>query len=118
MSWAGPTGIPIELAHLATPITGGGYSSLLSPTPRRFSYSESGRNSVSASSRVLSAYPMGGSFGIDDYFAESDGDDEADDEFDPMTTTSTSQPRPGAGLPSSDARAPTLMLSVPQAVRV
>lgn len=100
---------------------GGGYSSLLSPTQRRFSYSESGRNSVSASSRVLSAYPMGGSFGIDDYFAESEGDDEADDEFDPMTTASTSQPRPGAPSqpyePSSDARTPTLLLSVPPAVR-
>lgn len=90
--------------------TGGGYSSLLSPTRRRrFSYSESGRNSVSASSRVLSAYPMGGSFGIDDYFAESDDGDEADDEFDQMTAGTSRQ------HDLSD-RTPTLLLSVPQTV--
>lgn len=54
---------------------------------RRFSYSGGGgRRSNSESSRVLSAYPMGGSFGIDDYFLETDGD-EADDEFDQLTTS-------------------------------
>ncbi|XP_037034132.1 uncharacterized protein LOC119072918 [Bradysia coprophila] len=63
----------------------GGYSSLLAPQ-RRFSYSGGGRRSNSVSSRVLSAYPMGGSFGIDDYFLETDGD-EADDEFDQLTTS-------------------------------
>lgn len=64
---------------------GGGYSSLLAPQ-RRFSYSGGGRRSNSESSRVLSAYPMGGSFGIDDNFLETDGD-EADDEFDQLTTS-------------------------------
>ncbi|XP_058452702.1 serine-rich adhesin for platelets isoform X2 [Malaya genurostris] len=66
---------------------GGGYSSLLNP-PRRYSYASSRahRNSVSVSSRVLSAYNMGDSFGQDDYFLESDGE-EADDEFDQYTTT-------------------------------
>ncbi|KFB42836.1 hypothetical protein ZHAS_00010648 [Anopheles sinensis] len=65
----------------------GGYSSLLNPS-RRFSYSSTRghRNSVSVSSRVLSAYNMGGSFGQDDYVMESDGE-EADDEFDQFTTT-------------------------------
>ncbi|KAJ6648493.1 hypothetical protein Bhyg_03723, partial [Pseudolycoriella hygida] len=63
----------------------GGYSSLLAPQ-RRFSYSGGGRRSNSESSRVLSAYPMGGSFGIDDNFMETDGD-EADDEFDQLTTS-------------------------------
>ncbi|XP_053665683.1 uncharacterized protein LOC128714827 [Anopheles marshallii] len=65
----------------------GGYSSLLNPS-RRFSYSSTRghRNSVSVSSRVLSAYNMGGSFGQDDYVLESDGE-EADDEFDQFTTT-------------------------------
>ncbi|XP_055539013.1 serine-rich adhesin for platelets isoform X2 [Wyeomyia smithii] len=66
---------------------GGGYSSLLNPQ-RRYSYasSRSHRNSVSVSSRILSAYNMGDSFGQDDYFLESDGE-EADDEFDQYTTT-------------------------------
>lgn len=64
---------------------GGGYSSLLAPQ-RRFSYSGGGRRSNSVSSRVLSAYPMGGSFGVDDYFLETDGD-EADDEFDQLTAS-------------------------------
>lgn len=66
---------------------GGGYSSLLNP-PRRYSYASSRghRNSVSVSSRILSAYNMGESFGQDDYFPESDGE-EADDEFDQFTTT-------------------------------
>ncbi|XP_055644885.1 uncharacterized protein LOC129780539 isoform X2 [Toxorhynchites rutilus septentrionalis] len=65
----------------------GGYSSLLNP-PRRYSYASSRghRNSVSVSSRVLSAYNMGESFGQEDYFLESDGE-EADDEFDQYTTT-------------------------------
>ncbi|XP_055612552.1 serine-rich adhesin for platelets-like, partial [Uranotaenia lowii] len=65
----------------------GGYSSLLNP-PRRYSYASSRghRNSVSVSSRILSAYNMGESFGQDDYFLESDGE-EADDEFDQFTTT-------------------------------
>ncbi|XP_065078276.1 uncharacterized protein LOC135701411 [Ochlerotatus camptorhynchus] len=65
----------------------GGYSSLLNP-PRRYSYASSRghRNSVSVSSRILSAYNMGESFGQDDYFPESDGE-EADDEFDQFTTT-------------------------------
>lgn len=62
----------------------GGYSSLIGPH-RRFSYAGCGRKS-SESPRVLSAYPMGGSFGIDDYFVETDGD-EADDEFDQMTAS-------------------------------
>lgn len=74
-------------------ILGGGYSSLLGP-PRRFSYSsDSGRKSTSEAAKVLSAYPMGGSFGIDDYFLETDGD-EADDEFDQLTTTSYDIERP------------------------
>lgn len=70
---------------------GGGYSSLLRPSAaRRYSCSESGRKldgSSPASARVLGAYPMGGSFGIDDYFLETDGD-EADDEYDQATINS------------------------------
>lgn len=85
-------------------ISGGGYSSLLGPPTRRFSCSESGRRSTSVSSRVLSAYPMGGSFGIEDYFQETDGD-EGDDEFDQITTA------------SADAERPQIFLSVPPKVR-
>ena len=47
---------------------------------------------------------MGGSFGIDDYFIETDGD-EADDEFDQITATSAD-----AEIP------PNLYLSVPAKV--
>lgn len=86
-------------------ISGGGYSSLLGPPTRRFSCSESGRRSTSVSSRVLSAYPMGGSFGIDDYFQETDGD-EGDDEFDQITAT------------SADAERPQIFLSVPHKVSI
>lgn len=39
------------------------------------------RRRTSDASRNFSAYKMGGSLGIDEYFIESDGD-EADDEFD------------------------------------
>lgn len=53
---------------------------------RRFSYSGGGRRSNSVSSRILSGHAMGGSFGVDDYFLETDGD-EADDEFDQLTTS-------------------------------
>jgi hypothetical protein len=65
-----------------------GYSSLIEPH-RRFSYNEKFRRqstSESQSSRILSAYRMGDSFGTDDYFIESDGE-EADDEFEQFTTT-------------------------------
>jgi hypothetical protein len=65
-----------------------GYSSLIEPH-RRFSYNEKLRRqstSESQSSRILSAYRMGDSFGTDDYFLESDGE-EADDEFEQFTTT-------------------------------
>lgn len=57
---------------------GSGYLGLLEPPSRRLSYA--GRRSVSASSRVLSDYPMGNSFGTDDYFMETD--DEMEDEID------------------------------------
>ncbi|XP_065357994.1 serine-rich adhesin for platelets isoform X2 [Calliphora vicina] len=64
---------------------GGGYSSLLEP-PRRFSFSAasgalsigggsyagSRRRSGSETSRIFSNYPMGSSFGTDDYFVETD----------------------------------------------
>lgn len=36
---------------------------------------------------------MGGSFGIDEYFLETDGD-EADDEFDQLTTTTAEYGKP------------------------
>jgi hypothetical protein len=65
-----------------------GYSSLIEPH-RRYSYNERLRRqstSESQSSRILSAYRMGDSFGTDDYFIESDGE-EADDEFEQFTTT-------------------------------
>lgn len=64
-----------------------GYNSLLGPN-RRYSYSF-GRNKSGSveSSRIFSAYPMGGSFGIDDYFIESDDGEEADDEFDQITNS-------------------------------
>lgn len=42
---------------------------------------------------MFSAYPMGGSFGIDDYFIESDGD-EADDEFDQITNSADVEEHP------------------------
>lgn len=62
----------------------GGYSSLLTPTQRRFSYAGSYRKSNSVeSSRVFCAYPINESF---DYYMESDGD-EADDEFDQITSS-------------------------------
>lgn len=59
-----------------------GYSYLLEP-PRRFSYSAMSpgggaagahgrRKSGSESSRIFSNYPMGGSFGTDDYFMETE----------------------------------------------
>lgn len=55
---------------------------------RRYSYSFGRHKSNSAeSSRIFSAYPMGGSFGIDDYFIESDDGEEADDEFDQVTNS-------------------------------
>ncbi|XP_030383272.1 uncharacterized protein LOC115630757 [Scaptodrosophila lebanonensis] len=69
--------------------TGAGYSYLLEP-PRRFSYSAISagggsshigvgrRKSGSESSRIFSNYPMGGSFGTDDYFVETE--DEMDHE--------------------------------------
>lgn len=64
---------------------GGGYSSLLEP-PRRFSFSAasgalsvgggsfagSRRRSGSDASRIFGNYPMGSSFGTDDYFVETD----------------------------------------------
>ncbi|KAH8298013.1 hypothetical protein KR018_004402 [Drosophila ironensis] len=68
-----------------------GYSYLLEP-PRRFSYSAmspggggpgsghvSRRKSGSESSRIFSNYPMGGSFGTDDYFMETDDELEAEE---------------------------------------
>ncbi|KAH8308208.1 hypothetical protein KR059_008422 [Drosophila kikkawai] len=71
-----------------------GYSYLLEP-PRRFSYSAmsggggpgSGhvgrRKSGSESSRIFSNYPMGGSFGTDDYFVETDDELDAEDYMPP-----------------------------------
>lgn len=70
-------------------VGGGGYSSLLEP-PRRFSftsasrvpsiggfsYQESRCRSGSDASRIFSNYPMGSSFGTDDYFMETDDDGE------------------------------------------
>lgn len=81
---------------------------------------------MSASSRVLSGYALGGSFGIGDYFAESDGDDgdggdEADDEFDALTTASqppppllSSRQRLEANGREQTAARPSLLLAVPQ----
>ncbi|XP_055386089.1 serine-rich adhesin for platelets [Condylostylus longicornis] len=69
----------------------GGYSSLLEP-PRRFSISSTGggistarRRSASESSRILSNYPMGSSFGTDDYFVETD--DELDEDYENLNQT-------------------------------
>ncbi|XP_067623329.1 serine-rich adhesin for platelets isoform X2 [Eurosta solidaginis] len=68
-------------------VGGGGYSSLLEP-PRRFSYSATSgigsfaggrRKSGSESSRILSNYPMGSSFGNDDYFIETEDELECTD---------------------------------------
>ncbi|XP_036329063.1 uncharacterized protein LOC118741259 isoform X1 [Rhagoletis pomonella] len=68
-------------------IGGGGYSSLLEP-PRRFSYSATSgvgsftagrRKSGSESSRILSNYPMGSSFGNEDYFIETEDELECTD---------------------------------------
>ncbi|KAH8238843.1 hypothetical protein KR038_004570 [Drosophila bunnanda] len=71
-----------------------GYSYLLEP-PRRFSYSAmsggggpgSGhvgrRKSGSESSRIFSNYPMGGSFGTDDYFVETDDELDAEEYMPP-----------------------------------
>lgn len=72
----------------------GGYSSLLGTSNRRFSYGGGRRKSSSIESpRIFSAYPMGGSFGIDDYFLETDGD-EADDEFDQITNSADVEENP------------------------
>lgn len=74
--------------------TTGGYNSLLGSSNRRLSYAGVRRKSTSIdTSRVFSAYPMGGSFGIDDYFIESDGD-EADDEFDQITNSAEVEEHP------------------------
>ncbi|KAH8352092.1 hypothetical protein KR084_001934 [Drosophila pseudotakahashii] len=75
-----------------------GYSYLLEP-PRRFSYSSmsgggggpgSGhvgrRKSGSESSRIFSNYPMGGSFGTDDYFVETEDELEAEEYMQPGAT--------------------------------
>lgn len=65
-------------------IFSGGYNSLLTPMHRRFSYAGSYRKSNSVeSSRVFCAYPIDESF---DYFMGSDGE-EADDEFDQITSS-------------------------------
>lgn len=57
---------------------------MLTPTQRRFSYAGTYRKSNSVeSSRVFCAYPINESF---DYYMESDGD-EADDEFDQITSS-------------------------------
>lgn len=70
-------------------VGGGGYSSLLEP-PRRFSFTSASRvpsiggfsnqesrcRSGSEASRIFSNYPMGSSFGTDDYFMETDDDGE------------------------------------------
>uniref|UniRef100_A0A1B0EWS5 Uncharacterized protein n=1 Tax=Lutzomyia longipalpis TaxID=7200 RepID=A0A1B0EWS5_LUTLO len=77
----------------------GGYSSLVDP-PRRYSYGGTKPKCSSESSRILSAYQMGDSFGTDD-FIESDDEQEVDD-FDQTTITAES------GYPSH--------LSVPQKV--
>lgn len=80
----------------------GGYSSLLTPTQRRSSYAGSYRKSNSVeSSRVFSAYPIDESF---DYYMESDGD-EADDEFDQITSSN-----------DVEERGPRSHLSAPQRV--
>lgn len=72
----------------------GGYSSLLGSSNRRLSYAGIRRKSTSIdTSRIFSGYPMGGSFGIDDYFIESDGD-EADDEFDQITNSAEVEVHP------------------------
>lgn len=93
----------IQKFYLYLGSAGSGYSSLIGPH-RRFSYAGCGRKSNSVSSRILSAYPMGGSFGIDDYFVETDGD-EADDEFDQLTTASV------------DAEKSQIFLAVPPKVK-
>lgn len=63
---------------------------MLTPTQRRFSYAGSYRKSNSVeSSRVFSAYPIDESF---DYYMESDGD-EADDEFDQITSSNDVEDR-------------------------
>lgn len=63
---------------------------MLTPTQRRFSYGGTYRKSNSVeSSRVFSAYPIDESF---DYYMESDGD-EADDEFDQVTSSNDVEDR-------------------------
>uniref|UniRef100_A0A1A9WKN5 Uncharacterized protein n=1 Tax=Glossina brevipalpis TaxID=37001 RepID=A0A1A9WKN5_9MUSC len=73
-------------------VGGGGYSSLLEP-PRRFSFSAASgalsvgggsyatarKKSESETSRIFSNYPMGSSFGTDDYFMETDDEIENGD---------------------------------------
>lgn len=81
-----------------------GYSSLIEPSsrPRRYSYSGTRRKSTS-SSRILSAYPMGDSFGTDDFFAETEGEDE--DDFDQGTITAD------AGIASHHLSIPIKVIS-------
>lgn len=59
---------------------------------------------------------MGGSFGIDDYFQETDGD-EADDEFDQITMASGGVTTGGNGTETITDR-PQMLLSVPPQVIV
>lgn len=58
---------------------------------------------------------MGGSFGIDDYFQETDGD-EADDEFDQITMASGCVG--GGDGASTETGRPQMLLSVPPQVMI
>lgn len=97
-----------------------GYSYLLEP-PRRFSYSAmSGgggpgvgrRKSGSESSRIFSNYPMGGSFGTDDYFVETDDELEAE-EYMPPSVQDEADPKHQR---TDSTRSKQGFLSVPMAV--
>ncbi|XP_017061116.2 flocculation protein FLO11 [Drosophila ficusphila] len=95
-----------------------GYSYLLEP-PRRFSYSSmSGgpgsshvgrRKSGSESSRIFSNYPMGGSFGTDDYFVETEDELEAEEYLQPGAAEEPSHQR------TDSTRSKPGFLSVPMA---
>jgi hypothetical protein len=72
----------------------GGYSSLLE-APRRYSdtLGRNRRTSNSDSSRILSAYHLNDNYSNqnENFFNESEGDEEADDEFDQRFTTTTAE---------------------------
>lgn len=117
---------------------GGGYSSLLEP-PRRFSFSAasgalslgggvcsyagSRRRSGSETSRIFSNYPMGSSFGTDDYFMETDDELENGEYHQRATSTMHLEDEDGGHMGkrhrrTDSTRSKQTFLEVPLTVRL